>query len=114
MRWQENATKRKMARKLFKKGCSKSEKKHLNDQIFTKTHPHALRSKLQQKIAINFEEKAIRKTEIRKKQTKKTSKFQLKQVQKQATRKSSKKSQFHKKSINSRENRKIDNTDHVT
>jgi len=60
-------------------------KKHTqNDQIFTETHPHAFWSKLKQKIAIKLEEKAIRKTEIRNKQTKKTSKFQLKQ----ATRKS--------------------------
>jgi len=43
---------------------------------------------LNQKIAIKFEEKAIRKTEIRKKQVKKRSKFQLKSAQKQATRKS--------------------------
>jgi len=40
------------------------------------------------KFAIKFEEKAIRKTEIRKKQVKKRSKFQLKSAQKQATRKS--------------------------
>jgi len=46
---------------------------------------------LTQKIAIKFEENAIRKTEICKKQAQKTSKFQLKQAQKQATRKSSKK-----------------------
>ena len=44
-------------------------KKHTqNEQIFTKTHPHAFWSKLKPKIAIEFEEKAIRKTEIRKKQ----------------------------------------------
>jgi len=47
-------------------------KKHTqNDQIFTKTHPHVFRSKLNQKNAIKFEEKAIRKTEIRKKQAQK-------------------------------------------
>jgi len=46
---------------------------------------------LKQKIAIKFDEKAIRKTEICKKQAQNTSKFQLKQAQKQATRKSSKK-----------------------
>ena len=49
------------------------------------------------KSAIKFEKKAIRKTEICKKQAQKTSKFQLKQAQKQATRKSSKNPQLHKK-----------------
>ena len=48
-------------------------------------------SKLKHEIAIKFEEKAIRKTEICKKQAQKTSIFQLKQAQKQATHKSSKK-----------------------
>jgi len=43
------------------------------------------------KSAIKFEKKAIRKTDICIKQAQKTSKFQLKQAQKQATRKSSKK-----------------------
>jgi len=41
--------------------------------------------------AIKFLKKAIRKTEICKKQAQKTSKFQLQQAQKQATRKPSKK-----------------------
>jgi len=55
--------------------------------------------------------KAIRKAEICKKQAQKTSKFQLKQAQKQATRKSSKKTQLHKKtSPNSRDIRKVGNT----
>ena len=59
---------------------------------FSQKHAqYAFRSKLKQKIAIRFEEKAIRKTEICKKQVKKTSKFQLKQAQKQATRTSSRK-----------------------
>jgi len=72
---------------------------------------YAFRSKLKQKIAIKIEEKAIRKTEICKKQAEKTSKFQLKQAQKQATRKSSKNPQLHKKtSPNSWENRKVGNT----
>jgi len=66
---------------------------------------------LKQKISIKFEEKAIGKTEICKKQAQKTSKFQLKQAQKQATRKSSKKTQFHKKTSPTwRENRKVGNT----
>ena len=47
--------------------------------------------------AIKFERKAIRKTEICKKQAQKTSKFQLKQAQKQATSKSSKKPATPKK-----------------
>jgi len=38
------------------------------------------------KSAIKFEKKAIRETEICKKQAQKTSKFQLKQAQKQPTR----------------------------
>jgi len=55
--------------------------------------------------------KAIGKTEICKKQAQKTSKFQLKQAQKQATRKSSKKPATPQKiSPNSRENRKVGNT----
>jgi len=59
---------------------------------FSQKHAqYAFRSKLKQKIAIQIEEKAIRKTEICKKQAQKTSKFQLKQAQKQATRESSKK-----------------------
>ena len=59
---------------------------------FSQKHAqYAFRSKLKQKIAIKIEEKAIRKTEICKKQTQKTSRFQLKQAQRQATRKSSKK-----------------------
>ena len=63
------------------------------------------------KSAIKFEKKTIRKTEIRKKQAQKTSKFQLKQAQKQAIRKSPKKPQDHKKiSPNSREKRKVGNT----
>ena len=64
------------------------KKRIQSEQNFIKPHPHAFLSKLKPKIAINFEEKAIRKTEIRKKQVKKTSKFQLKSAQKQATRKS--------------------------
>jgi len=61
---------------------------------FSQKHAqYAFRSKLKQKIAIKIEEKAIRKTEICKNQTQKTSKFQLKQ----ATRKSSKNPQLHKK-----------------
>jgi len=43
------------------------------------------------KSAIKFEKKAIRKTEMCKKQAQKTSKFHLQQAQKQATRKPSKK-----------------------
>jgi len=39
------------------------------------------------KSAIKFEKKAIRKTEIYKKQAQKTSKFHLQQAQKHATRK---------------------------
>ena len=63
------------------------------------------------KSAIKFEKKAIRKTEICKKQAQKTSKFQLKQAQKQATRKSSKKPATPQKtSPNLRENRKVGNT----
>ena len=63
------------------------------------------------KSAIKFEKKAIRKTEICKKQAQKTSKFQLKQAQKQATRKSSKKTANPQKtSPNLRENRKVGNT----
>ena len=63
------------------------------------------------KSAIKFEKKAIRKTEICKKQAQKTSKFQLKQAQKQATCESSKNPQLHKKaSPNLRENRKVGNT----
>jgi len=59
---------------------------------FSQKHAqYAFWSKLKHKIAIKFEEKEIRKREICKKQAQKTSKFQLKQVQKQATRKSSKK-----------------------
>jgi len=59
---------------------------------FSQKHAqYAFRSKLKQKIAIQIEEKAIRKTNICKKQAQKTSKFQLKQAQKQATRESSKK-----------------------
>ena len=58
-----------------------------------------------------MKKKATRKTEICKKQAQKTSKFQFKQAQKQATRKSSKKPQLHKKtSPNLRENRKVGNT----
>jgi len=49
------------------------------------------------KSALKFEKKPIFKTEICKNKPKKTSKFQLKQAQKQAARKSSKKPQFHKK-----------------
>jgi len=60
-------------------------------KISQKHAQYAFRSKLKQKIAIKFEEKAIRKTKIWKKQAQKRSKFQLKQAQKQATRKSSKK-----------------------
>jgi len=41
-------------------------------------YQYAFRSKLKQKIATKFEEKAIRKTEICKKQAQKTRKFQLK------------------------------------
>jgi len=49
---------------------------------FSQKHArYAFRSTLKQKIAIKFEEKAIRKTEICKKQAQKTSKFQLKQAQ---------------------------------
>ena len=58
---------------------------------------YAFRSKLKQKIAMKFKEKAIRKTEICKKQAQKTNKFQLKQAQKQVTCKSSKKPQLYKK-----------------
>jgi len=60
------------------------------------------------KSSIKFEKKTIRKTEICKKQTQKTSKFQLKQAQKQATHKPSKKYATPQK--NKRENRKIGNT----
>jgi len=49
------------------------------------------------KSATKFEKKAIYKTEICKKQAQKTSKFQLQQAQKQATCKSPKKTQLHKK-----------------
>ena len=104
MHWQENATKQKSASKLFKKGWWQIRKNNQNGQIFTKTHPHAFRSKLNEKIAIKFEERAIRKTEIRKKQAQKTSKFQLKQAQKASNPQVLKrKPQFHKKSTKSRE-----------
>jgi len=55
--------------------------------------------------------KIWKKSNMQNRNLQKTSKFQLKQVQKQATRKSSKKTQLHKKtSPNSREKRKVGNT----
>jgi len=64
------------------------------------------------KSAIKFQKEAMRKTEICEKQSEKTSNFQRKQVQKQATCKSSKNPQLHEKtSPNSRENRKVGHTD---
>ena len=59
-----------------------------------------------------MKKKATRKTEICKKQAQKTSKFQFKQAQKQATRKSSKKPATPQKktSSNLQENRKVGNT----
>jgi len=67
--------------------------------IFSQKHTeYAFMSKLKHEIAMKFDEKSIRKTEIWKKQAQKTSKFQLKQAQKQATRNSTKKqAQIHGK-----------------
>jgi len=59
---------------------------------FSQKHAqYAVSTKLKEQNAIQFEKKAIRKTESCKKQAQKARKFQLKQAQKQATRKSSKK-----------------------
>jgi len=66
----------------------------------------AFSSKLKQKKCHKIFKKAIHKTNLQK-----TSKFKLKQAQKQATRKSSKKTPLHKKtSPNSQENHKVGNT----
>jgi len=69
----------------------KSEKKPKMSKFSQKLAQYALALSWNCKSAIIFGKKAICKTEILKKQAKKTSKFQLKQAQKQATRKSSKK-----------------------
>jgi len=77
------------ARKLNEKAWWQIRKnKPKMTKISQKHAQYAFRSKLKQTISIKFEEKAIRKTEICKKQAQETSKFQLKQAQKQATRKS--------------------------
>jgi len=92
MRWQENVTKRKISKKIKWKAWWQIRKNKPKITKFSQKHAqNAFRNKLKQKIAINFEEKAIGKTKICKKQAQKTSKFQLKQAQKQATRKFSKK-----------------------
>jgi len=66
------------------------------------------------KIAIKFENKQRESAtqEICKKQAQKTSNFEIKQAEKEATRKSSKKTQIqiNKPKINSRKNRKVVNT----
>jgi len=80
----------KSASKLNKKAWWQIRKNKPKMTKFSQKHTHVFRSKLKQKVVIKFEEKTIRKTEICKKQAQKTSKFQLKQTQKQATRKSSK------------------------
>jgi len=70
--------------------------------FLTKNSPICLQQSIKTESAIKFEKKQSTKTNLWK-----TSKFQLKQ----ATRKSSKKQQLHKKtSPNSRENRKVGNT----
>ena len=98
VRWQENSTKRKSARKSNKKSWWQIRKNKFKITKFSPKHSqYAFRNKLKQKIAIKFEEKAIGKTEICKKQAQKTSKLQLKQAQKQATRKFSKKTSIPQK-----------------
>jgi len=78
----------KSASKLNKKAWWQIRKNKTKITKFSQKHAqYALRSKLKQKIAIIFEKKEIRKTEICKKQAQRTSKIQLKQ----ATRKSSRK-----------------------
>ena len=84
------------------------KKQAQNDQIFTKTRSIGFRSKLIQKIALKFEEKAIRKTEICKKQVN-FSKNKPKNKQPASLQKNL---QLHKKtSPNSQENRKVGNRD---
>jgi len=82
----------KSARKSNKKHLGKSEKTSPKWANFHKNTPNMpLAVHWNSKSAIKFEKKTIRKTDICKKQAQKTSKFQLKQSQKQATRKPSKK-----------------------
>jgi len=70
---------------------------------------------LKQQKCLKFEKKAIQKPKVWKKQAQKTSKFKLKQAHQQATRKSSKNPATPQKiSPNSRENRKVSNTDYTT
>jgi len=109
MCWQKNSTKRKIS------NGGKSEKTCPKWASFHKNTPNMpLAVNWNSKSAIKFEKSNPQKRNLLK-TSQKTTKFQLKQVQKQATRKSSKKTQLHKKiSPNSREKRKVGNTAIIT
>ena len=79
---------------------------------FSQKHAqYAVSTKLKEQNAIQFEKKAIRKTESCKKQAQKARKFQLKQPKNKQPASLQKNPQLHKKtSPNSREKRNVANT----
>ena len=91
MRWHEKTTKRKISKKIKKAGRQIRKHKPKMSKYSKNTPKTPLAVHRNSKSAIKFEKKAICKREICEKQAQKTSKLQLKQPQKQATRKSSKK-----------------------
>jgi len=85
--WKFNKTKNQQEN-WIKKQWNKSEKTSTKSVNFHKNTPNMpLAVNWNSKSAIKFEKKAMRKTEICKTQAQKTCKFQLKQAQKQTTRK---------------------------
>ena len=84
--WYKNSTQQKTAGKFNTKIRRKIQRKAENEQIYIKHTQIAFCSMLKQQ-----KYHKISKTAIHKKQVQKTNNFQLKQAQKQATHKSSKK-----------------------